>query len=226
MKRHLQRYRAGRNAAKHHRVNAADLVLASASPRRRELLERLGLRLTVVPADIDETPDAGEPARDYVRRVAREKCVALQQTRGHHQLPHDLAILAADTTVILDEDILGKPADMHEAALMLGRLSGRTHEVITAYCIAHGDSLIERTVSTQVTFRAIDPLENKAYVDSFEWQGKAGGYAVQGKAAVFVTEVRGSITNVIGLPLAEVILALRDAGALPVYPPQAFGGPE
>jgi septum formation protein len=203
-----------------------DLVLASASPRRRELLERLGLRLAVVPADIDETPHAGEAARDYVRRVAREKCVALQQTRHQHHLADNLAILAADTTVILDEDILGKPADIHEAAAMLGRLSGRTHEVMTAYCIAHGDSLIERQVSTQVTFRSIDPVENQAYADSYEWQGKAGGYAVQGKAAVFVSEVRGSITNVIGLPLAEVVMDLRAAAALPVYPPAAFGGPE
>lgn len=200
--------------------------MASASPRRRELLERLGLRLAVLPADIDETPQAHEQARLYVRRVAREKCTTLRAQRSVHGLPATLAIVAADTTVISDDEILGKPQDAAEATAMLNRLSGRRHEVMTAYCICAGEKMIERAVSTDVSFRLIDPAEAKAYVDCDEWRGKAGGYAVQGKAAVFVTEVRGSITNVIGLPLAEVVADLRSLGALPAYPPQAFGGKE
>ncbi|MDX2020609.1 MAG: Maf family nucleotide pyrophosphatase [Deltaproteobacteria bacterium] len=207
-------------------MNAVDLVLASASPRRRELLERLGLRLAVVPADIDETPHTNESARVYVRRVAREKCVALEARRAAHGIPDTAAIVAADTTVILDDAILGKPADEAEAAAMLASLSGRRHEVVTAYCICFGGKRIERAVSTEVSFRSIDAAEAAAYVACGEWRGKAGGYAVQGKAAVFVTDVRGSITNVIGLPLAEVVADLRAAQALPMYPPAAFGGAE
>lgn len=203
-----------------------DLVLASASPRRRELLTQLGLRLAVLPADIDETPHNAEPARSYVRRVAREKCMKLHQTRRERGLPLEVAILAADTTVILDDQILGKPADDKEAAAMLAQLSGRKHEVITAYCIAVRDLKIERAITTAVSWRTLEPAEATAYVQSREWHGKAGGYAVQGKAAVFVTEVNGSITNVIGLPLAEVIADLRAANALPGYPTAAFGGAE
>lgn len=207
-------------------MNAVDLVLASASPRRRELLERLGLRLAVVPADIDETPHTNESARVYVRRVAREKCVALEARVAAHGIPDTAAIVAADTTVILDDAILGKPADEAEAAAMLASLSGRRHEVVTAYCICFGGKRIERAVSTEVSFKSIDAAEAAAYVACGEWRGKAGGYAVQGKAAVFVTDVRGSITNVIGLPLAEVVADLRAARALPMYPPAAFGGAE
>lgn len=177
----------------------------------------------MVPADIDETPKQGEAASLYVRRVAKDKCLALSRVRAERGLPAQVAILAADTTVVLDEQILGKPEDADEAAAMLARLSGRQHEVITAYCFAMGDALVERAVTTQVSFREIDPGEAAAYVASGEWQGKAGGYAVQGKAAVFVMEIGGSITNVIGLPLAQVIEDLRAADALPAYPPNAFG---
>lgn len=194
-----------------------DLVLASASPRRRELLERVGLRLRVVPSNRDETPVPGEAPRDYVQRVAREKCLAC--------LEPALPVLAADTTVILDGRILGKPASADEAQSMLTRLAGRRHEVTTAYCVRHKDRRIERAVTTQVSFRLLDPNEVEAYVACKEWDGKAGGYAIQGIAAAFVTDVRGSITNVIGLPLAEVIADLRALDALPTYPPRAFGGP-
>lgn len=197
----------------------ADLILASASPRRRELLERLGLRLRVQPPHIDETPEPHEEPRTYVRRVARRKCEALLASPRDQALP----VLAADTTVILDETILGKPADADEARSMLQRLAGRRHEVATAFCIAFGERLVERTVSTQVVFRLLDPAEVQAYVDSREWDGKAGGYAIQDRAAAFVTELRGSVTNVIGLPLAEVLADLRAVGALAHYPAPAFG---
>jgi len=196
-----------------------DLVLCSASPRRRELLERIGLRLQVTPVDLDETPRAGELPRPYAQRLAAEKCASAAERAGGDDLP----LLAADTVVVLEAAIFGKPADAAEAAEMLGRLSGRRHEVITAYHIRYRGTVIERAVTTAVTFRLLAPAEVEAYVASGEWRGKAGGYAVQGIAALFATELRGSLTNVIGLPLAEVIADLRAAGALPRYPPAAFG---
>lgn len=196
-----------------------DLVLASASPRRRELLERIGLSLVVAPVDLDETPRAGESARPYAQRLAAEKCAAAAARAGGD----DPALLAADTVVVLEGEIFGKPADAAEAASMLRKLSGRRHEVITAYHIRHRGAAVERAVTTAVTFRLLAPAEIDAYVASGEWQGKAGGYAVQGIAALFTTELRGSLTNVIGLPLAEVVADLRAAGALPHFPPPAFG---
>jgi septum formation protein len=198
-----------------------DLVLASASPRRRELLERLGLRLRVEPVDLDETPRPDEAARAYAVRVAAEKCAAVAARPELTGLP----VLAADTTVVLEGAIFGKPADEAEAATMLRRLAGRRHDVVTAYRIQHRDAVVERAVTTAVAFRLIAPAEVDAYVASAEWRGKAGGYAIQGIAAVFATEIRGSLTNVIGLPLAEVIADLRAAGALAGYPPAAFGAP-
>lgn len=197
-----------------------DLVLASASPRRRELLERLGLALRIEAVDLDETPRQGEAPRAYAARLAADKCGAAVERLGGD----DPAVLAADTTVVLERAILGKPRDAADAADMLRRLAGRRHEVITAYCLRHRGTAIERAVTTAVTFRLIDPAEVEAYVASGEWRGKAGGYAVQGIAAVFAAELRGSLTNVIGLPLAEVIADLRAAGALGRYPPPGFGG--
>jgi septum formation protein len=196
-----------------------DLVLASASPRRRELLERIGLRLQVAPVDLDETPRPGESPRPYAQRLAAEKCAAAVERAGSDDLP----LLAADTVVVLEGAIFGKPADEAEAAAMLGRLSGRRHEVVTAYHIRYRGTAVERAVTTAVTFRLLSPAEIEAYVASGEWRGKAGGYAVQGIAALFASELRGSLTNVIGLPLSEVVADLRAAGALPHYPPAGFG---
>jgi septum formation protein len=200
-----------------------DLVLASASPRRAELLARVGLRFTVSPADIDETPRPDERPADYVQRMATEKAAAaaarLQGTAALETLP----LLAADTIVVLDRRILGKASGPEEAAEMLGRLAGRRHEVTTAYRIVHGTAAVERAVTTQVTFRLISPAELAAYLASNEWQGKAGAYAVQGIGALFATELRGSITNVVGLPLAEVVADLRAVGGLPAWPPPGFG---
>jgi len=200
---------------------APDLVLASASPRRRELLERVGLSLVVAAADVDESPLPGERPTDYVRRVAGAKCDAVAATRAASAPA--LAVLAADTTVVVAGEILGKPADADDARRMLGRLAGRRHEVATGYRIRFADKMVERTVTTLVVLRALAPAEVEAYVASDEWRGKAGGYAVQGIAGAFVTELRGSHTNVIGLPLAEVLADLQAMGALPGYPPAAFG---
>jgi septum formation protein len=176
------------------------LVLASASPRRREMLERVGVPIEVRPADIDETPRAGEDPRAYVVRIAEAKRAAIRAT----------FVLAADTTVTIDGQILGKAADDREAAEMLRLLSGRVHQVITAFALTGAPT---RTVATDVEMIALDDATIAAYVASGEWRGKAGAYAVQGIAAAFVVGVRGSVTNVIGLPLVEVLAALRDAGA-------------
>jgi septum formation protein len=203
------------------RVTAADVVLASASPRRKELLERLGLRLQILPAAIDETPRADERPADYVRRMAAEKCAAIAAVTG---LDPELPVLAADTIVVAAGQILGKPTGPEDAAGMLRRLAGRRHEVTTAYRVQRGRAAAERALSTTVTFRLIAPAEVDAYVAAGEWDGKAGGYAIQGIAAVFASEIRGSLTNVIGLPLAEVIADLQAVGGLGGWPRPAFGG--
>lgn len=196
----------------------ADLLLASASPRRRELLERVGLTLRVEAPDIDESPRDGEPAADYVRRMAAGKLAAAREAVG----ATELAVLAADTIVILQGRILGKPRDRDDAAEMLRRLAGHRHEVTTAYRIALGGREVDRAVTTAVAFRMLEPRELEAYLECDEWRGKAGAYAVQGVAAAFVTELRGSLTNVVGLPLAEVLADLRALGALPAYPPARY----
>jgi len=196
-----------------------DLVLASASPRRRELLLSVGLVPAVEPVDIDESVVAGEGVRDYVARMAEEKSAAALARLGRPEL----AVLAADTVVALGDMILGKPADADAAAAMLRQLSGHQHEVLTAYRIQFGERRLGRLVVTHVHVRSLDAHELTAYLAAGEWRGKAGGYAIQGIAGSFVTEVRGSVTNVIGLPLAEVLADLRALEALPRYPPPAFG---
>jgi len=202
----------------------ADLILASASPRRRELLERLGLVLEVAPAAVDETPQPDEKPLAYARRVAAAKCDAVADGAAAGR---GLAVLGADTTVVIEDAILGKPANDTEARAMLLRLAGRRHEVITAYTLRFGCRRLVRAVTTVVAMRALQPAEVDAYLASGEWKGKAGGYAVQGRAGAFVSELRGSLTNVIGLPLAEVLADLLALGALPRYPAAAFGlGPK
>jgi septum formation protein len=183
------------------------LLVASASPRRRELLERVGVALEVRAADVDEDPRAGEAPADYVARIARAKVRAVTRRAGQF-------VLAADTTVTIDGAILGKASSADEARAMLRRLSGRTHQVLTAFCV-HGDPPVERegVVASDVVMIEIAAADVDDYVASGEWRGKAGAYAVQGIAAAFVREVRGSVTNVIGLPLVEVLEALRAVGA-------------
>jgi septum formation protein len=183
----------------------ARLILASASPRRRELLERVGLALDVRPADIDETERPGEAPAAYVARLARAKVDAVPRAPGEWAL-------AADTTVTIDGAILGKAATAAEAAAMLRRLSGRAHQVMTAFSIAGGDRRRDAVVSSDVEVIELDEATLADYVASGEWRGKAGAYAIQGIAAALVREVRGSVTNVIGLPLAEVLAALRELG--------------
>lgn len=181
------------------------LVLASASPRRRELLGQLGLRFTVAAADLDETPQADEAPEAYVLRLAREKARAVAA-----RFP-GAWVLAADTTVVLGSELLGKPRDEAEAREMLSRLSGRTHEVHTGVALA-GRAEEATVVRTRVTFRTLSAGEIDWYVGTGEPLDKAGAYAVQGRGGVFVEALEGSPTNVIGLPLGETLALLARAG--------------
>lgn len=181
------------------------LILASASPRRRELLGHLGISFEVSPADLDESQHAGEHAAAYVERLARSKAAA--------RATSDTLVLAADTSVVVDDEVLGKPG--HDAALgaaMLRRLAGRTHEVMTGIALAGPTGVRSEVVVSEVRFRSLTDAEIRWYVGTGEGSDKAGGYALQGKATAFITSVDGSPSNVIGLPLAETIALLRAAG--------------
>ncbi len=184
------------------------LHLASASPRRSELLRQLRLSFDITPADIDETPHDGEAPEAYVARVAREKAHAAWETLGAPDAP----VLAADTAVVLDGRILGKPADEADAMRMLTALSGRRHEVLTAISV-RDDAREEVAVSrTEVAFRPLRPAEIAGYWRTGEPAGKAGGYAIQGLGALFVEEIRGSYSGVVGLPLFETAQLLARFG--------------
>lgn len=191
-------------------ASSLPLILASASPRRRELLERVGVPITVLPADVDESAHDGEDPGAYVLRIARAKAAAIARPRGQW-------VLAADTTVTIDGAILAKAETPEEAARMLRPLAGRTHQVLTAFVLAGERAgapwLREELVSSEVVMIDFDAETLADYVASNDWRGKAGAYALQGIGAALVREVRGSVTNVIGLPLAEVLAALREVGA-------------
>ena len=183
-------------------------VLASASPRRRDLLSAAGFEFDVDPVDVDEARAPGESAREYVLRVATAKAQA-------GALRHlDRAVLGADTTVVLDGDLLGKPADEADAARMLRLLSGRAHEVLTAVVAARRTRMAAALETTMVWMRELTDEEIRAYVASGEPSGKAGAYAIQGLASRFVTRIDGSYPNVVGLPVARVAGLLADV-ALP-----------
>lgn len=192
------------------------ILLGSASPRRRALLEGLGLPVVSRPADLDESQRPGEPPDEYARRLAREK---LQRTIATGLGGHACA-LAADTIVILDGAVLGKPADTAEAEVLIGRLQGRTHRVVTAYAIATADGAVAaaRAVSTAVTFRALSADRIARYARSGEGLDKAGAYAAQGIGACLVVRIDGSYTNVVGLPLCEVVEDLEAARLLGPFP--------
>ncbi len=183
------------------------LYLASRSPRRSELLSQIGVTHEVVTVDVDESPLAGESPADYVVRLALEKAAAGRAATQHSpQL-----VLAADTAVVVDGEILGKPADRADAVTMLTRLSGRSHEVLTGIALA-GKELESRLSVSQVTFRPITVAEADAYWLSGEPADKAGGYAIQGLGAVFVSHLEGSFSGVVGLPLFTTAELLRGAG--------------
>jgi len=183
------------------------LVLASASPRRRDLLARIGvIPARIVAPDIDETPFKAERPRDYVRRVAAAKASAVERAPGE-------VILSADTTIALGRRILGKPADEAELREMLALLSGRRHHCLSAVAAIGADGrLRERLSDTIVVFKPLSPAEIDAYVASGEGMGKAGGYAIQGRAETWVRRLDGSHSGVVGLPLYETAALLRAAG--------------
>ena len=182
------------------------LVLASASPRRRELLERVGLALQIVPADIDESELPGERPAEMAERLARAKAAAVAA------LMPDRLVLAADTIVVLDGRVLGKPRDDAEAADMLRSLSGRAHEVTTGFAVRGDGADTSTTVTTVVRFRALDPAVIDRYVATGEPLDKAGAYGIQGVGAMLVLRIDGSYTNVVGLPLVEVLETIAAHG--------------
>jgi|SRR5208282_656206 len=194
------------------------LVLASASPRRQELLRNAGISFTVQPADIDEAPLAGESPRDCAERLAREKALAVFQDRPQQW------VLGADTIVVVDDLILGKPRDAEDAARMLRMLSGRMHAVITGVClvglVASGQrpvaskTVLTASETTLVTFCDLSDDEIRDYVATGEPMDKAGAYAIQGIASRWIPRIEGDYSNVVGLPVALVWRMLREQGAL------------
>lgn len=190
------------------------LVLGSGSPRRREMLSALRLPFQVLAADIDEERRAGEPPLDYLTRIAAEK---LQGVRARLGNAAHAAILVADTTVVIDGDVLGKPSDVADAVRLFSRIAGRVHQVFTRYAIGlpgHDGVRLARTVETRVHIRAADSDEIRAYAATGEGLDKAGAYAAQGIGTFFIERVEGSYSNVVGLPACEVLSDLRALGLL------------
>jgi septum formation protein len=182
------------------------LILGSASPRRRELLAQLGIVAdAILPPDINEDPRPRELPRPYCARLAAEKARAVPAG------PEDL-VLCADTTVAIGRRILGKPADATEAEAFLRLMSGRRHSVITAIALRKGDRIWAREVVSAVKVKSLSEAEIADYLASGEWQGKAGGYGIQGRAAAFIPWISGSFTAIVGLPLAETAGLLAAAG--------------
>lgn len=188
----------------------ASFILASASPRRRELLGALIPDFEIIPSDIDERPLDEESPEDHVLRLSREKALAVSRANPGRW------VLGADTVVVIDGEMLGKPATPTDAKRMLGLLSGREHKVVTGFALVGGGEgvVVNDAVQSGVLFKDISEKEMEWYARTSEPYDKAGGYAVQGKASFFIKEIHGSYTNVIGLPLCEVVTAMEKAGAL------------
>ncbi|ART64234.1 Maf family protein [Kushneria marisflavi] len=191
-------------------MSSPDLILASASPRRLELLSTIGVTARACPVDLDETPQPDEPAYDYVVRLAREKALA-----GQRALATTLPVLGGDTALSLDGQILGKPIHDEQARSWLRRLSGRSHQVISAVAVTGPAGLFEACVISDVHFRVMEAREINAYVGSGEGRDKAGGYALQGGAAMFVSRIEGSWSGIVGLPLCETAQLLARQGVTP-----------
>ncbi|AYH42261.1 Maf family protein [Azoarcus sp. DN11] len=201
----------------------ARIYLASRSPRRRELLRQIGVPFDLLvfrggergaDADVDETPLPGEEVEHYVERIALVKAEAGWRRLQWRTLPL-YPVLSADTTIALDGEIIGKPADAADAAAILRRLSGRTHRVLTAVAISDGTQTRSRISTSDVRFRALTDLEIRHYIATGEPMDKAGAYGIQGRAAIFIEEIRGSYTGIMGLPLFETA-QLLDAFGYPL----------
>jgi septum formation protein len=189
------------------------IYLASKSPRRRELLRQIGVdfELLLNDTEVDESVLPGEAPREYVARVTLEKAQRARQTMMRRQLPVR-PVLAADTTVVVDAAILGKPADTAEAVQMIRSLSGRTHQVLTSIAVAFNDQLWQTTQSSDVVFAPLSERTIAAYCATPEPYDKAGGYGIQGPAAVFISDIAGSYSGIAGLPLFETVQLLQKAG--------------
>ncbi len=189
---------------------SSPFILASASPRRQELLRAVGLKFKTIPAHVNEDYINGESPREHVQRLARDKALAIARKYPASR------VLGADTIVVIDGLILGKPKNKTQARQMLERLSGREHKVFTGFTLSHMASRFIKTkvVQSAVQFKPISSAELEWYISCDEPYDKAGGYAVQGKGACFIKSIRGSYTNVIGLPLCEVLEELQKSGAL------------
>lgn len=188
----------------------SSFILASASPRRQQLLREIGLQFDVIPGDVNEDFLLDELPVDYVTRMSREKSYAIAE-----QMP-DAWVLGADTIVIINGEVLGKPQTRENAREMLKKLSGREHRVITGFTIVKksAQTVVSQVVESSVVFKEIEMDELEWYVTSPEPYDKAGAYAVQGMAGYFVKEIHGSYTNVVGLPLTEVVTVLKEVGAV------------
>jgi septum formation protein len=195
------------------RKNKISLILASASPRRQELLRSAGVPLKVMPSKADERFAPGEKPEKHALRLAREKAREVAE-----QFP-DRWVLAADTVVVIGDRVLGKPKDPKEAGKMLRLLSGQKHRVITGYCLLHssGRKRKEGHITTRVFFKPLTSEEIQWYISTREPFDKAGGYAIQGRGAFMVKRIVGSYTNVVGLPLCEVLEALQEVGAVGIF---------
>jgi septum formation protein len=189
------------------------IILASASPRRRELLRQIGLIFAVVPSEIEEDVKDGEEPREHVLRLARIKAQEIARDQD------SAVIIAADTIVVLGGEILGKPKDEEEAFEMLSRLSGRVHRVFTGFCVLSSDgSEYSEAVESKVRFKHLTPEEIRGYIKTGEPMDKAGAYAVQGRGSYMIKKIQGSYTNVVGLPLCELVEVLVRFGAIELYP--------
>ena len=186
-----------------------NLILASQSPRRRELLGLTGLDFIVRVADIDETMDERKPPVEEVARVSREKALAVTRE------PDDV-VIAADTIVVCEGEVLGKPKDAQDAFRMLSMLSGRSHQVMTGMTVLRGDEIVTHTEVTKLRFRNLLPEEIRAYIAAGEPMDKAGAYGIQGGAALFCTRMEGDYYNVMGLPVCALSVILRTFG-LPIW---------
>src|ERR1700689_2074713 len=203
-------------------MSAPVVILASASPRRSELLAQIGVPHRVVPAQIDERRTAGEALEAGVPRLATNKALEVQVALaavGGSAAAVELAVLGADTAVVIDDELIGKPRDRTDALAILARLSGRWHQVLSAVALASGNGLQCTLSRSEVRFRALQARECAAYWDSGEPCDKAGAYAIQGLGAVFVEELRGSYSGVVGLPLFETARLLAAAGVATWYAP-------
>lgn len=183
-------------------------MLASGSPRRRRFLAEIGLDFTVAAADVAEVVARGEKPRDFVRRLAQEKAAAVAADFS------EAFVVGADTVVVFADEILGKPVDRQDALLMLKRLAGQNHEVWTGFVIIHGRTVVSREVRSKVTFKNVTEEVLAAYVATGEPLDKAGAYGIQGRGGVLVERIDGSYSNVVGLPMAELVEELLKLGAI------------